>query len=177
MKRDEEEVRQIFERYGDDLYRLCYFYMKNVHDASDAVQNTLVKLMEFGGSFESESHKKYWLLKVGVNECRQLHRQWWRKKVTAEESVTDRIGQQDISGEHELLDRVLELPEKYRVAIFMHYYEDYTAEEIGNLMGKPASTVRSWLLRGRKLLRSALEDTDFEESKEGKAVSQWKISN
>ena len=55
----------------------------------DAVQNTLVHLMEYTGTFESESHKKSWLLKVGVNECRQLHRQWWRRKVTADESLID----------------------------------------------------------------------------------------
>ena len=45
------------------------FYTGNVHDAMDAVQNTLVHLMEYTGTFESESHKKSWLLKVGVNEC------------------------------------------------------------------------------------------------------------
>ena len=89
MKHEEREVRQIYNDYGDDLYRLCYFYTGNVHDAMDAVQNTLVHLMEYTGTFESESHKKSWLLKVGVNECRQLHRQWWRRKVTADESLID----------------------------------------------------------------------------------------
>ena len=48
-----------------------------------------VILIEYTGTFESESHKKSWLLKVGVNECRQLHRQWWRRKVTADESLID----------------------------------------------------------------------------------------
>ena len=96
MKHEEREVRQTYNDYGDDLYRLCYFYTGNVHDAMDAVQNTLVHLMEYTGTFESESHKKSWLLKVGVNECRQLHRQWWRRKVTADESLIDmeRVGVQ-----------------------------------------------------------------------------------
>ena len=44
MKHEEREVRQIYNDYGDDLYRLCYFYTGNVHDAMDAVQNTLVHL-------------------------------------------------------------------------------------------------------------------------------------
>ena len=47
MKHEEREVRQIYNDYGDDLYRLCYFYTGNVHDAMDAVQNTLVHLMEY----------------------------------------------------------------------------------------------------------------------------------
>lgn len=56
MKHEEREVRQIYNDYSDDLYRLCYFYTGNVHDAMDAVQNTLVHLMEYTGTFESESH-------------------------------------------------------------------------------------------------------------------------
>ena len=43
MKHEEREVRQIYNDYGDDLYRLCYFYTGNVHDAMDAVQNRLAK--------------------------------------------------------------------------------------------------------------------------------------
>ena len=112
MKHEEREVRQIYKDYGDDLYRLCYFYTGNVHDAMDAVQNTLVHLMEYTGTFESESHKKSWLLKVGVNECRQLHRQWWRRKVTADESLIDmeKAGVQT----SDVWESVMSLPTKYR---------------------------------------------------------------
>ena len=54
MKHEEREVRQIYNDYGDDLYRLCYFYTGNVHDAMDAVQNTLVHLMEYTGTRRQE---------------------------------------------------------------------------------------------------------------------------
>ena len=162
MKHEEREVRQIYKDYGDDLYRLCYFYTGNVYDAMDAVQNTLVHLMEYTGTFESESHKKSWLLKVGVNECRQLHRQWWRRKVTADESLIDmeKAGVQT----SEVWESVMALPNKYRTAIYLYYYVGYSTEEIAKIMGKQSSTVRSLLLRARKKLKEELVEPQAESS-------------
>lgn len=162
MKHEEREVRQIYNDYGDDLYRLCYFYTGNVHDAMDAVQNTLVHLMEYTGTFESESHKKSWLLKVGVNECRQLHRQWWRRKVTADESLIDmeKVGVQT----SDVWESVMSLPTKYRIAIYLYYYVGYSTEEIAKIMEKQSSTVRSLLLRARKKLKEELVEPQTDSS-------------
>ena len=162
MKYEEREVRQIYKDYGDNLYRLCYFYTGNVHDAMDAVQNTLVHLMEYTGTFESESHKKSWLLKVGVNECRQLHRQWWRRKVTADESLIDmeKAGVQT----SDVWESVMSLPTKYRTAIYLYYYVGYSTEEIAKIMEKQSSTVRSLLLRARKKLKEELVEPQADSS-------------
>lgn len=154
----EKEVRQIYDDYGDDLYRLCYFYTGNVHDAMDAVQNTLVHLMEYTGTFESENHKKSWLLKVGVNECRQLHRQWWRRKVTTEDSVFDSEYASAETGSSEVWESVMELVPNYRTAIYLYYYVGYSTEEIAQIIKKQPSTVRSLLLRARKKLKEELTE-------------------
>ena len=162
MKHEEREVRQIYNDYGDYLYRLCYFYTGNVHDAMDAVQNTLVHLMEYTGTFESESHKKSWLLKVGVNECRQIHRQWWRRKVTADESLIDmeKAGVQT----SDVWESVMSLPTKYRTVIYLYYYVGYSTEEIAKIMEKQSSTVRSLLLRARKKLKEELVEPQADSS-------------
>lgn len=154
----EKEVRQIYDDYGDDLYRLCYFYTGNVHDAMDAVQNALVHLMEYTGTFESENHKKSWLLKVGVNECRQLHRQWWRRKVTTEDSVFDSEYASAETGSSEVWESVMELAPNYRTAIYLYYYVGYSTEEIAQIIKKQPSTVRSLLLRARKKLKEELTE-------------------
>ncbi|MBQ8639759.1 MAG: hypothetical protein IJ468_11400 [Lachnospiraceae bacterium] len=67
--RDCELVRISYERNKDELYRLCYFYTGNNADAADAMQNALIKLMEYEGTFTSEKHETCWLMKVAVNEC------------------------------------------------------------------------------------------------------------
>ena len=57
-----------------------------------------------------------------------------------------------------VLDAVRALPDNYRDAIYLHYYEGYTAAEIGRLLGAPANTVLSWLRRGRGLLHTMLKE-------------------
>ncbi|MBQ8639811.1 MAG: RNA polymerase sigma factor [Lachnospiraceae bacterium] len=151
-------VLQIYERHKDALYRLCYFYMGNPQDASDALQNTLIHLIEYEGRFESEAHEKAWLMKVGANECRQMHRQWWKRRVScSEELVFECREQQERYEKNETLQAVLALPEKYRIPIYMHYYEGYSTQEIAQILGAGEATVRSWMRRGRIQLRKKLE--------------------
>ena len=57
-----------------------------------------------------------------------------------------------------VLDAVRALPENYRNAIYLHYYEGYTAAEIGRMMGAPSNTVLSWLRRARAQLHTMLKE-------------------
>ena len=62
-----------------------------------------------------------------------------------------------LSEEHrEVLEAVLALPRKYRDAVYLHYYEGYTAAEIGKLLGKNTNTVYTLLTRAREQLRKTL---------------------
>lgn len=56
-----------------------------------------------------------------------------------------------------VLEAVLKLPVKYRDAIYLHYYEGYSALEIGEILGKNENTVYSILSRGRSMLKESLE--------------------
>ena len=58
---NEHMIREIYERHADNVYRLCYSYLKNTEDAKDALQNTFVRLMKTEKEFESVEHEKGWL--------------------------------------------------------------------------------------------------------------------
>ena len=63
----DQNVEEIFRTYGNMLYRIAFVMMKNVFDAEDVVQDTLIKYMEQrerGKSFETEEHRKAWLIRV-----------------------------------------------------------------------------------------------------------------
>ncbi len=61
----------------------------------------------------------------------------------------------------ELLDTVMKLPEKYKLVLYLYYYEGYDSNEIAKMLDKPQSTVRNDLHRARKRLREELgEDLD-----------------
>lgn len=161
----EQEVREIYLRHKDALYRLCYCYTGNIQDASDALQNTVVKLLERSEGFESAAHERGWIMKVAVNECRQILRHWWRK-TTGLEACMEYPAQQEQYEENGLLTLVMGLPRKYRTVIYMYYYEGYSAREISELLGAKESTVLSWLRRGRQGLKVKMEESEIP-AKEG----------
>ena len=53
---------------------------------------------------------------------------------------------------------VLALPEKYRTVIYLHYFEGYPVAELARLLHRPESTVKTWLRRGRDVLRERLDE-------------------
>lgn len=150
----EKQISDIYERNVDRIYRLCFSYLKNKDDAFDAMQNTFIKMIQKDMLFESEEHEKAWLIVTASNICKNVLAHWWRKNVSIEEwdSLTRGQKQEDT----EFLMVVLNLPVKYRIPVYLHYYEGYSSVEIGKMMGKNDATIRGWLKKGRELLGKEL---------------------
>ncbi len=116
-------------------------YFKNNHqDVEDAVSVIFLKYMEHGDDFADEQHEKAWLIVSAQNYCKSNLKHWWKKKrLDVDDS---QISQQSESFEiSETMEAILELPEKLRNAIYLHYYEGYTIEEISEMYYVSASTV------------------------------------
>ena len=62
----------------------------------------------------------------------------------------------------EVLEAVLSLPQKYRDVVYLHYYEEYTAPQIGRILGKNVNTVYTLLTRSKKMLREKLGGEGYE---------------
>ena len=65
-----EKIADIVEKYSDLLLRVAFTYMKNISDAEDMVQEVFLKLVKNYPSFESDEHKKAWLIRVTINLCK-----------------------------------------------------------------------------------------------------------
>lgn len=153
---ENREFETLARRYMDMVFRLAFSYMKSTSDADDVTQNVLLRLLKNAKPFESEEHARFWLVRVTVNECKRALRSPWRRAGDIEEYANELHFE---TQEHsELFYAVMELPEKYRTAIYLYYYEDYSTDEIARLTGTPAATVRTRLRRGRELLRAGLEE-------------------
>ena len=150
------EFEALARRYMDMVFRLAFSYMKSASDADDVTQNVLLRLLRNIKPFENEEHARFWLVRVTVNECKRALRSPWRRAGDIEEYANELHFE---TPEHsELFYAVMELPEKYRTAIFLYYYEDHSTDVIARLTGTPAATVRTRLRRGRELLRAGLEE-------------------
>lgn len=142
------------ERYTDTLYRVALHAAPTPEDAEDAVQDTFEKLLHCGKTFTSETHLKAWLIRVTINRCHDLCRLAENKNLPLDESLPV----PEDKDQTDLLALVLTLPPNYRTAIYLHYYEGYTAAEIGDMQDISPNTVLTWLSRGRAKLRTLLKE-------------------
>ena len=159
----EEAFIQAVETYGDSIYRVAFHALKNRADAEDVMQAVLLKLYERGPEFESEEHLKRWLLRLAVNESRSLLRSAWRRLRVSLEENWDAPAPED-PAKRELYEAVMALEAKYRLTIYLYYYEGLSVKEAAEALGARPSTVQTWLHRARQRLRTDLSEA---ENKEG----------
>lgn len=145
----------LVENYIDTVYRVALNYLKDPADAEDVTQNVFEKLLRQRTPFESMEHVRNWLIRVAVNECKHILRAPWHKQESIEDYA--RTLAFENQGRSELFLAVMALPKKYRLPIYLHYYEGYSTKEIGEILKMPKNTVCTNLKRGRALLKTKLE--------------------
>lgn len=153
--RSEQEINRAIEQYADTVMRICLVHLKNHADTEDIFQTVFLKYATYSGRFENAEHEKSWLIRVTINACRDLLRSFFRSRSVPLHQLGELAGP-DGEAHSEVLDAVLKLPEKYRQVLYLHYYEDYTAPQIGKILGKNPNTVYTLLTRGRQLLKQEL---------------------
>ena len=154
--RSEEEANRAVDLYGDTVRRICMIHLKNKADTEDIFQNVFLKYVLRTAPFDSPEHEKSWIIRVTANACKDLLRSFFRSRTVSLDVLieTPREMPEDHS---DILEAVLALPEKYKDPIYLHYYEGYTAEEIGRILGKNTNTVYTLLTRARQMLKTRLE--------------------
>ena len=159
--RSEWEANRAIDRYADLVRRVCMIHLKNHADTEDIFQTVFLKYVTGTTEFESEEHEKAWFIRVTINACKDLLRCFFRSRTV---SLDDLLEQPDqVPEDHrEVLEAVLALPDKYRDVVYLHYYEGYTAPEIGTILHKNPNTVYTLLTRARDELRKMLGGEDFE---------------
>lgn len=162
---NQETINQQAERlltdYGNNVLRLAYAYLHNMNDAEEILQDTLIQFLKTAPTLDSPKHEKAWLLRVAANLSKNRIDYNQRR-------LADELNEELVAKEREDLSFVWEevkaLPINQREAVHLFYYEGYTTAEIGKMLGRRESTVRSDLRRGRARLRGALKEAyDFGE--------------
>lgn len=149
--RGEDSFSYAFNQFADTVYRVAIHNTGNASDAEDVSQEVFMKLLNNSKSFKDSEHLKAWLIRVTINLCHDRQR-----KIKAESLLNEPVYDEPVSYENNVLEAVKSLPENYRNTIYLHYYEGYTAKEIGKILGAKEGTVLSWLSRGRDELRKVI---------------------
>ena len=114
-----------------------------------------MNLMLGNHTFESSEHERAWIIRTTANACKDvLKSARKRTSVSLQAAANASAPEPPDSG---VLDAVMELPDTYREAIYLHYYEGYTVREIACMTGHSEDAVAAHLSRGRAKLRVLLE--------------------
>lgn len=153
--RSEQEAARAIERYSDTVRRLCMIHLKNSADTEDIFQTVFLKYVLSSAAFESEEHEKAWFIRVTINACKDLLKSFFRSRTVPLDAAAPLPA--ELPADHAgLWEAVFSLPEKYREVLYLHYYEEYTAPEIGRILGKNVNTVYTLLTRSRQMLKERL---------------------
>lgn len=145
-----------YARYGAMLFRLALNQVGTREAAEDVVQEVFIKRMS-RKDFRDEEHEKHWLIRVTVNECHSL----WRKEGRAKEvSLSGCFPAAEISQDLRLQTEAMlaAMEPETRLIFHLHYYEGYSLNEIGEMLGWSVSKVKMRLKRGRDRLRLSWEE-------------------
>lgn len=145
------DVLELFELYRNDVYRLAISFTQSKADAEDICQTVFLKLMEHNDI--TPGKEKAWLMQVTANQSRSLLRSaWWKKTEGLEDVFQTRDNTDDFA------NMIIKLKPKYRVVVYLYYYEEYSTDEIAKLLHISRSAVTTRLARARKILKQEFEE-------------------
>ncbi len=131
--RNEQDLKLAIENYADTVKRICVVYLKNTADTEDIFQNVFMKYYKSSAHFKNAEHKKAWFIRVTINECKDFLKSFFRKNSVSIDEISEMGVETDFDENSYVRESVLKLPEKYKITIYLHYFEGYSAVEIGKI--------------------------------------------
>jgi len=158
QNKSDEEIKELVEKYSSLIFRISYCILCNVEDAEDAVQETLLKYITKAPEFNSEEHRKAWLIKVSANISKNmLMFRLKREAVNIDDVKNIGVGEAD----YETFELIMSLPAKHKIVMTLYYVEGYKSKEIAEIIGISEEAVRKRLQKGRELLKTEFEKEEL----------------
>ena len=163
---DREAFRALYDVYKDRVYSIAlYFFHGEQAVASDVTQQVFLKLMTTIGQFRGDAAFSSWLYRLVVNACLDVARRRTSDAVVAVRSPQEAIAatgpQEESYARAQLAASVRAamstLPEKFRVAVLLRYFDDLSYEQMAEALGCSMGTVASRLSRAHKMLAERLK--------------------
>ncbi|NIK79957.1 RNA polymerase sigma-70 factor (ECF subfamily) [Paenibacillus castaneae] len=156
IRGDETALLQRIDIDKQQMYGIAYSYMRNETDALEAIQETVCRVWAKRHTLREPKYFTTWMIRILIRVCMDA-----RKKRAREQSVEALVQKHEkVAAAYDAADRlditaqVQALPDNLRMVITLKYYRDMTITEIAELLEKPDGTIRTWLNKGLKLLRT-----------------------
>ena len=174
---NEEQLEQLVQRSGTDILRFCRITTGNREDGDELYQDTMLTLLEKLDRLDEGQNVKSYAISVAIKLWKGRRRKLARRLRLVPQESLDALMEQRIhagsegSPEEMLLRQarvqhvrslVGQLPEQYRLPIQLYYSAGLTVCAIAEVLKLPENTVKSRLHRGKKLIRTKLEELDYD---------------
>ena len=152
--RTDDCMEEVVRIYSNMVYRLAFSQTRNKSDADDIFQEVFMRYIKKQPLFQSEDHRKAWLIRVTINCSKKFWASSWLKKtMPLNETIVFKMKE-----DSHLNCELKKLPIKYRTVIHLFYYEDLSIEEISIILKRKPSTIRTQLTRARYKLKEILKE-------------------
>jgi RNA polymerase sigma-70 factor (ECF subfamily) len=169
---DAGAVRELVERFQQDVFGLCLKMLRHRQDAEDTAQEALVRVVRHLARWDASRPLRPWVLAIAANRCRTLRER--KRRIPSPTDVVESLMTPEKGvashGLSEELDAALgTLREEYRLCFTLHHLHEMGLAEISEILGCPKGTVKTWLFRARKGLAEYLKGRGFADEWEQRA--------
>jgi RNA polymerase sigma-70 factor, ECF subfamily len=159
----ETAFERLVSRYEHKVYRLCCSLLRDPDQAQDAAQESLLRIWKALAKYDQRASLSTWIYTITRNRCltaierRRVQESLSDPAVELEvDGVQARVPDRDADQAAILRELVEELPERYRSALTLYYYEERAISEVAQMLGIPEGTIKTNLHRARALLLERL---------------------
>jgi RNA polymerase sigma-70 factor, ECF subfamily len=158
--------RELFDSFNRDVYRTCYYMLRNVHDAEDLCHDVFVTV--FRQDWRNVKHIRAWIIRITMSHClnllkrkkiqrEKLNQVRWLHEQTKEsvKSVDSIVLEKAATEDWEVL--LHQLPEKLMAVVTLRYIGELSLKEIAETLEIPVGTVKSRIHKALKIMRKKLE--------------------
>ena len=159
-KNDAQAQSQIYKLFSSPLFSLCLKYSKNYAEAQDNLQDSFVTIFKKIEQFSGKGSLEGWMKRITINTALQRYRSVGVFDIVNEDQIEDvavEIYEEDISLDF-LLSIIQQLPDRYRMVFNLYVLDDYSHQEIADMMDISTGTSKSNLARARRILKEKIEN-------------------
>lgn len=160
-KKEESALKEVMNMYKNQIFNYLNMMLSDRELAEELTQDTFVKVYFKAGSLRTENLKA-WIYKIATNLARSEFRKRKVKNILSLSDVGDaNYAYEPAIGNDIILEQMLSvLPEKYRIPLVMKELNNFSFEEMADILKKPIGTVKSLVFRGRQHIKHkfALQD-------------------
>lgn len=155
----ERKIEEIIDTYGNLLYRTGMMMLGEPQDVQDVLQEVMLTWLRKSPCFHDREHEKAWLLRVTMNQCRDMLRLRRRHQYLQIEELDVEYDDTADAQSRELLAEIAALPPKWRAVLLLHYVEGYSLREIADILAISENAVKKRMQRAKAALKKRMEET------------------